>query len=172
MGKKQTSWNTHYFNQQISAMRWLVKQGLSPVEIRTFRWGAVDETTKTIAIRSKMFFIRYNRETGIISRTEDYKEVKTPIPEDRELRHFFLKSKYMCPWMFTATPPQTWRKEESKSSLFPLEVVENYCQEVTPIESSSVLTNLDNFATIKISKLNITKLKTQEPIKEAKVIKS
>lgn len=168
MGK----YSINYLNKQIYAMRWLAQQGLTPEEIRTFRWGAVDETSKTITVRKKLFFIRYNRENGIISRIEDTKEVRIPIPEDRELRYFFLKSKYICPWMFTAEPPKTWRREGSKSSLFPLDSIKNYCKDRLSLETSSVLTNLDKFDTMNLSKLNITKLKTQEPIREAKVIKS
>lgn len=168
MGK----YSINYLNQQIYAMRWLAQQGLTPEEIRTFRWGAVDETSKTITIRTKLAFIRYDRESGMVSRMEDFKEVRMSIPEDRELRHFFLKSKYICPWMFTATPPKTWRREGSKSSLFPVASVENFCKDYAPLKASSILTKLDKFATIEVSKLNITKLKTQEPIREAKVIKS
>lgn len=172
MGKHAKEWNVHYLNQQIYAMRWLAYQGLTPHDIRVMRWGSVDETTKTITIKSKVFFIKYDRKTGVFSRVEDYKEIKIDIPDDRELRYFFLKSKYICPWMFTQFPPKTWRREQSKSSLFPLEAVEKYCQELSSVEATSVLTELNKFANIEVSKLNITKTKTREPIREAEVIKS
>jgi len=168
MAKKPKEWGLHYLNQQISAMRWLAKQGLTPEEIRNFRWGLVDETTKTVTVHRPLYFIRYDIKTGLISRVEDEKEIKVPI--DREQQWFFLKSKYTCPWTFTKIPPRTWRREESRASLFSVEDVENYLREI-PLETTNVLTLIEKFDTIDISKLNITKLKPMEQIDEAEVVR-
>lgn len=168
--KIHTEWSTSYLNQQISAMRWLKQQGLTSEEIRLFRWGLVDETDKTITIRKKLFSVQYDVKTGIVNRIENEKQVKVEI--DRGQEQFFLKSKYICPWMFTKTPPKTWRKEGSKESLFPLMDVENFTRDIPLKNSTNILTFMGMFDTIDISKLNVTKLKPTELIEEAEVIKN
>lgn len=167
MGKE---YDVRYLNQQFSAMRWLAMQGLEPAEIRVMRWGSVDEVDKTIRINQKMFFIRLDKETGVVSRMEDEKEIRIPIKGSGH-EWFFLKSKFKCPWMFTEHPPKTWRKEGSKEALFPLEVVENACRDLaTP--GISVLTFAAEFGNIEVSKLNITNPKPEGLIEEAEVVMS
>lgn len=150
-------------------MRWLAKQGLTPGEIRVLSWGAVDETTKTIEIRQKMFFIRYDLKTKVSTRLEDNKEIRIPI-EGSGNEWFFLKSRFKCPWMFTAHKPKTWRKQGSEEALFPVEIVEKYCSDLTPENSISALTFVEKFDNIEVSKLNITNSKQPELIKEAVVV--
>lgn len=159
----------HYLNQQYSAMRWLAKQGLSPVDIRKMRWGAVDETTRKIRIVNKISHIRYDTDTGMMSRVEEERELWLPIKGSGH-EWFFLESKFKCPWMFTTRPPLTWRKEGSMKYLFPLEIVEKMCRNLELTDSASVLTKSGIFDSIEVSKLNITKMKTKEPIEEAEVL--
>lgn len=168
MGKE---YSVDYLNKQISAMRWLSEQGLTPDEIRVLRWGSVDETTKTIRIRQKLFFIKYDLKTKISTRLEDDKEIRIPI-EGSGNEWFFLKSKFKCPWMFTAHPPKTWRKQGSKEALFPVKSVEKYCSDLTPKTSISVLTFVEKFDSIEVSKLNITNSKQPELIEEAEVVEN
>lgn len=164
MGKH---YDINYLNKQIQAMRWLYQQGLTPDEIRVLRWGSVDETTKKIRIRQKMFFIRYDLKTGVESRIEDEREIQIPI-EGSGNEWFFLKSKFKCPWMFTAHEPKTWRKQGSEEALFPVTSVEKYCTDNT----INGLTFMDMFDNIEVSKLNITNSKPQELIREAEVLKN
>lgn len=171
MSTQTGEWDLHYLNQQFSAMRWLAKQGLTPVQIREFRWGAVDEVEKTIRVVSKIFHIYHHEGSNFISRKEEEREIHIPIIGSGH-EWFFLKSKYICPWMFTATPPKTWRREGSKESLFPLEVVERACRDLVLTESTSVLTFLEEFDTIELSNLNITKMETKELIEKAKVVET
>ena len=169
MAKKSKEYSLHYLNQQYSAMRWLGKQGLTPEVIREFRWGMVDETTKTIRITRKSFFIKYDLKTGIATRTEDERESQITIQGSGH-EWFFLHSRFICPWMFTTRPPLTWRKEGSRESLFPLEVVEKMCREIEVNDTVSILTKSGIFDSIEVSKLNITKMKTKEPTREAQVV--
>lgn len=159
----------HYLNQQYSAMRWLAKQGLTPEAIREFRWGFVDETTKVIKVVSKVFYIKYDLETGMVARTEEERELHIPIKGSGH-EWFFLESKFKCPWMFTTRPPVTWRKEGSRKYLFPLEVVEKMCRNIEITDTVSMLTKSGIFDKIEVSKLNITKMKTKEPTEEAEVL--
>ena len=169
MAKRPREYRLHYLNQQYSAMRWLAKQGLAPETIRELRWGAVDETTRKIRVIEKVFFIRYDTKTGMIFRDEKERELWIPIKGSGH-EWFFLESKFKCPWMFTTRPPLTWRKEGSKKYLFPLEVVEKMCRNLELTDTTSVLTKSGIFDNIEVSKLNITKMKTKEPIREAEVI--
>lgn len=164
-------YDLHYLNQEYSAMRWLAKQGLTPLEIQNMTWGAVDETTKTIRLAQKTFFIRYDKETRVSNRIEDKKELYIPI---RGSGHewFFLESKFKCPWMFTAYNPTTWRKQGSKKARFPVSQIEKICKDIRLSDSRSILTNIERFANIEISKLNITNSKPNGLIREAEVVKS
>ena len=163
-------WSHRYLNQQFSAMRWLSKQGLTPEEIRVATWGLVDETDRTITVWPKIHHIHYDRSTGaIVSNTIDQNPIKLPIKGTGH-EWFFLKSRYKCPWMFTAHEPKTWRKQGSEEALFPLSAVEKACRGIEQINNSSILTKLDKFARIDISKVNVTNTKTEEPIEEAEVI--
>lgn len=167
---KNWEWSHYYLQQQFSAMRWLAEQGLSPVEIREARWGMVDETDRTITLKLGVFHIHYDRGVGaIITNMTEKSPIKVPIKGSGH-EWFFLKSKYKCPYIFTAHQPKTWRKQGSREALFPLSVVEKCCLGVQQINNASILTKLDKFDNIGVSKLNITKMKTEEPIKEAEVI--
>lgn len=163
-----------YVEAHKQAMRYLASQGLSAEEIREARWGMVDEADKVISIPTSVIHIKYNRDTGFIFKEiTDGKTIKIPI-KDTGLEWFFLKSRIMCPWMFTRVIPKTWRKEGSKECLYSLSEIEEILADLcsTPI-SDSVLTNLLEFDTIEVSKLNFTKLKTEratEEIVEAEVL--
>lgn len=169
-GHYDREWPHNYLQQQFSAMRWLAEQGFTPVEIREFRWGMVDEGDRTITVRPMIRHIHYDRNhQTIIADTIDREPIKIPIKGTGH-EWFFLRSKYKCPWMFTAHEPKTWRKQGSREALFPLSVVEKCCRGIEQINNSSILTKLDKFDNIEVSKLNITKMKTEEPIEEAEVI--
>ena len=167
MGK---DYDPSYLNKQFAAMRWLAGQGLTPEEIREMRWGAVDETTKKIKLRQTFFFIRYDLKTKSMIKDEYDREIYIDIKGSGN-EWFFLESKYRCPWMFTAYPPKTWRKEGSKKALFPLNVIERNIKDLSTKDSTRVLTFSDLFANIEVSKLNITNSKPKGLI-EAKVVKS
>lgn len=176
MAKQQSTrreYSLHYLNQQFSAMRWLAKQGLTPEEIREARWGMVDEADKTISFETYISSALFDLKTGLIVSNPDRqrRELKIPIKGTGH-EWFFLESKYMCPWMFTAHQPKTWRREGSREALFPLEVVEKMCRDLPTSNAMSVLTNNEKCARIELSKLNITKTKRIEQIQEADVIDS
>lgn len=169
-GHYDREWPHSYLQQQFSAMRWLAEQGFTPVEIREFRWGMVDEGDRTITVRPMIRHIHYDRDhQSIITDTIDREPIKIPIKGTGH-EWFFLRSNYKCPWMFTAHEPKTWRKQGSKEALFPLSDVEKICAKVEQINNSSLLTELDKFARIDISKLNITKMKTEELVEKAVVV--
>lgn len=156
-----------YVEAQHSAMRWLVKQGLSLEEVREARWGMVDEGDKIISIPSSVTHIKYDTTTGVMFRkTTEGKTFKIPIKETGH-EWFFLKSKIKCPWMFIREWPKTWRKEGSRESLYSLSEVEQICKDLDPTSiNTSLLTKLPDFDRIKLSNLNITKLKTERVIEE------
>ena len=123
MAKKSREHSLHYLNQEYSAMRWLAKQGLTPEEIREYRWGYVDETTREITVPSKVLHWRYDRSSNRLYRQESERNIKIPI---RGSGHewFFLESKTPSHfWVFTAYMPKGWHKEVAREALFPLEVV-------------------------------------------------
>lgn len=163
--------SVHYLNQEIMAMRWLSEQGLSPAEIRLMRWGDVDETTKKIRLDQQVFLIRYDKRWNAMTRDSYTKKLWVEVT-DKQLADFFFKSPMYCSWVFTAHRPKTWRREGSKAALFPVEVVEKYCQNNCSIDCISLLTFLEDFATIEVSKLNITNSKPKELIKEAEVVEN
>lgn len=159
----------HYLNQEFSAMRWLAKQGLTPEEIREFRWGRVDETTREITIMAKVLHYRYDRDTCQLYKQESKREIKIPIKGSGQ-EWFFLKSKTPSLfWVFTAHKPKEWRREEAREALFPLEVVEKCCKDVR-IEAKIPLKIFDDYGKIEVSKLNIQKSKTVELIEEAEIV--
>lgn len=163
------SWSPAYLQKQKEAMWWLLELGLTPEEIRWLHWGCVDDANKVFIFRTKVTFLRADLVTGEIRREEYDKELKISLKETK-CEWFFLKSKIPCPWMFTRERPKTWRREGSKESLYSLAEVEKICSECSPVypckkvESGSInlLTNFDKFANIEVSKLNITKSKTEE----------
>ena len=163
-----------YVEAHKQAMRYLASYGLSADEIREARWGMVDEADKVISIPTSVTHIKYNRETGLtFTEITEGKTIKIPI-KDTGLEWFFLKSRIMCPWMFTRVVPKTLRKEGSKECLYSLSVIEEILSDlcITSI-NNSVLTNLPDFDTIELSKLNFTKLKTEratEEVAEAEVL--
>lgn len=169
MARKIKEWDLRYLNQQYSAMRWLAKQGLTPSEIREFRWGQVDEADKTITVRKKIINLKYDMgKKSYLMKDEDDREVKIDL-RGSEHEWFFLKSKILnFFWVFTAYPPKSWRKEEGRESLFPLEVVERCCRDIsaTPVDTS-LLTFIDGCANIEISKLNIQKQESEELVEGA-----
>lgn len=163
------SWSPAYLQKQKEAMWWLCEQGLTTEEIREMKWGAVDDGDKAFLIRRMVTFEKIDLNTWQIERTEYEKAFKIPL-RGTECEWYFLKSKIPCPWMFTRERPKTWRKEGSKESLYSLAAVEKICSETPSIDpckcfesdSISLLTNFDEFANIEVSKLNITKSKTEE----------
>lgn len=171
MAKTNYEYGIRYLNQQFSAMRWLAKQGMTPEEIREARWGMVDEAEKTISITSTIFNIRYDQKLNVTSRIEHQTEVKIPIKETGH-EWFFLKSKFKCPWMFTAHVPKTWRKEGSREALFPLEAVQRACRGVSTSIDTNLLTKLDGRASIEVTNTNVKNMESEkEQVEEAQVIK-
>jgi hypothetical protein len=166
---KSREHDLHYLNQEYSAMRWLAKQGLTPEEIREFTWGRVDESEKVVKIRRVIFSIRYDRGTGHIFQQEHKKEVKISFKGSGH-EWFFTKSPmYNVTWMFTAHRPKSWRKEQGREALFPLEAVKNCCRDIAEIPSTNLLTLAVGYGNIEVSKLNIQNLKTVEQIEEAEI---
>ena len=163
------SWSPAYLQKQKEAMWWLCEQGLTPEEIREMRWGSVDDGDKVLLIRRMVTFEKVGLKTWQIERSEYEKIFKIPL-RHTECEWFFLKSKIPCPWMFTRERPKTWRREGSKESLYSLAAVEKICSETPSIDpckclesdSINLLTKMDKFANIEVSKLNITKSKTKE----------
>lgn len=158
-----------YVEAHKEAMRYLAKQGLTVEEIREARWGRiVDEADKVVMIDTSITSIRYDRNTGLFfSETHDGRTRKIPVKETG-LEWFFLKSRIMCPWMFVRVVPKTWRKEGSRECLYSLSEIEeilgnDLCS--TSI-NTSLLTKLPEFDTIRVSNLNITKLKTERAIED------
>ena len=169
MANKGREHTLHYLNQEFAAMRWLAKQGLTPEEIREFRWGNVDETTRTISVKQSVFHYRYDLTSQRLYKMESKREIKIPCANS-EQEWFFLKSKTPSHfWMFTSYKPKGWRKEEGRKALFPLEVVEKCCRDVQ-IEAKMSLNFLNDYGNIEVSKLNIQKSKTVELIEEAEIV--
>lgn len=163
-------WSREYLLQQYSAMRWLAKAGLSPAEIREMRWGMVDEGERTITIKQEIFYIKYDIKCNMMQKKSDYKELKLSVKESGH-ENFFLRTKYKCPWMFTCHVPHTWKREESREALFPVEEIEHYCRDLELKDGKSVLTLAQMFDTIETSKVNITKMDNREQeIDEAEVV--
>lgn len=163
------SWSPAYLQKQKEAIGWLLELGLTPEEIRVLHWGCVDDLNKVFIFRTKVTFLKADLATGEIRREEYDKELKISL-RGTKCEWFFLKSKIPCPWMFTRERPKTWRKEGSKESLYSLAAVEKICSETPSIDpckclesdSINLLTKMDKFANIEVSKLNITKMKTKE----------
>ena len=163
------SWSPAYLQKQKEAMWWLLELGLTPEEIREMKWGSVDDGDKVFLMRRMVTFEKIDLNTWQIECTEYEKAFKIPL-RGTKCEWYFLKSKIPCPWMFTRERPKTWRREGSKESLYSLAEVEKICSECSPVypckkvESGSInlLTNFDKFANIEVSKLNITKSKTEE----------
>lgn len=169
MADKCREHSLHYLNQEFSAMRWLAKQGLTPEEIREFRWGRIDETTREITIVAKVIHCRFDRASHQLYKQESNREIKIPIKGSGH-EWFFLESKTPSHfWVFTAHKPKGWRKEKAREALFPLEVVEKVCRDVQ-IEAKIPLKLFDDYGNIEISKLNIQKSKTVELIEEAEIV--
>ena len=76
---------------------------------------------------------------------------------------------YNATWMFTAHRPKSWRKEQGREALFPLEAVENCCRGIVENPSTNPLTLAVGYGNIEVSKLNIQNLKTVEQIEEADI---
>lgn len=163
------SWSPAYLQKQKEAIGWLLELGLTPEEIRVLRWGCIDDANKVFIFRTKVTYLKADLGTGEIQREECQRELKISLRGTR-CEWFFLKSKIPCPWMFTRERPRTWRREGSEESLYSLAEMWEVCENLYPnrpckkLESGSIniLTNLDEFASIEVSKLNITKSKTKE----------
>lgn len=163
------SWSPAYLQKQKEAIWWLCERGLTPEEIRVLHWGCVDDADKVLLVRRMVTFEKVDLKTWQIERSEYEKTFKIPL-RHTECEWFFLKSKIPCPWMFTRERPKTWRREGSKESLYSLAAVEKICSETPSIDpckclesdSINLLTKMDKFANIEVSKLNITKSKTKE----------
>lgn len=157
-------WSSEYLRKQHQAIRWL-SQFIGPNQIRTLTWGVVDESAKTLKIRSKITTLITNLDNNsLVKREESYKEFMVDL-RGTECEWFFLESRIHCAWIFTKQKPKTWRKQGSMSSLYApaeikaiLEAVENYLGKT----NISMLTNPDYFDIIELSNLNITKMETRE----------
>lgn len=161
-------WSVQYLNKQYAAMRWLAKQGLAPEKIRLMSWGQVDEFDRTIRVKKQITNIMYDFDTKMVYRKEYDYPIKVPYQGSGQ-EWFFEKSKYPCMWMFTAFIPKSWRKEQAREALFPLEVVEKICKDLR-LPEFKPLTILTDSANIEVSKLNIHKSKTNLKLAREAVI--
>lgn len=168
---KNREHSQNYLNMQYSAMRWLAEQGLTPEEIRVFRWGQVDESERVITVRQELVSLRYDRDTRQIYRQSCFRPIRISLKGSGQ-EDFFIKSKTPSFfWVFTEHFPKGWRREESKEALFPLEVVEKVCKKVQNLNVSA-LTLLGGCGSIEISKLNIhiNESSNIEQIKEGEIL--
>lgn len=165
------SFNKKYLEEQHRAIRWLAEQGLTHEEIRVFNWGNVMEDERALRIFHKVCSIRYDRETGMIAREENEREIRVALV-GTECEHFFLKSRIWCHWAFLREKPKTWRRKGSAGSLYSLSDIQRICAELTPQLSGNILTLAEMFGTMKVSKLNITKSKSQRQEIETKVVEA
>ena len=165
---KNREWSVQYLNQQYSAMRWLAKQGLTPSEIREFTWGQVDEFSHTVRIPKTIISLRYDPKSQSIYKKQTEQPIKISY---RGSGHewFFEKSGIYNGWAFTAHRPKTWRREQGREALFPLEVVEKVCRDLK-LPEFNPLTFISDCANIEISKLNIQNLETAGQIEEAEIV--
>jgi hypothetical protein len=113
---KSREYSLHYLNQQYSAMRWLAKQGLTPEEIREFRWWQVDELGRVVILRKNILGVRLERKISFKGSGHEWFFMKSPM--------------YNVSWVFTAYRPKSWRRELGREALFPIEVVEKCCTQV------------------------------------------
>ena len=160
------AWGLEYLQMEREAARWLIEQGVAIEQVRELTWGAADETTRTIRITSKEVMIKYDLEWKIMEREEKEKEFHLPA-KGSGCEYFFFKSRISCGWMFTKERPRSWRKEKSRDSLFTPDEFEEFCGKDSLDGGTTTLTDLAFFGNIEISKLNITKTKTQELLDKA-----
>lgn len=147
------SFEKSYLSEQHKTMRWLAENGLSAEEIQGMHWGNVCEVDKVVKIKREVRGVQLTQEGGVKMWHED-KEFRIALP-GTVCEHFLLKSRIWCHWMFLREKPRTWRSEGSKTSLYSLPEVEEICRGAESF-SENTLTNVLKFATIEISKLNIT----------------
>lgn len=166
---KNREWSTRYLNQQYAAMRWLAKQGLTPSEIREFNWGQVDEFTHTVKIPKTIISLMYDPKSKNVYKKETEKPIKIDYRGSGNEWFFEKSGMYNICWAFTAHQPKSWRKEQGREAMFPLEVVEKVCQDLK-LPEFNPLTFISDCANIEISKLNIQNLETAGQIKEAEIV--
>ena len=155
------SYSQNYLEKQHSAMQFLASLGVPLEEIRTYRWGMVDEGDKKLTIQTSVRFVKFNRETGKMDAEDCQKKFEIPL-RGHDQQEFFLKSRIFCTWMFTRERPKTWRREGSALSLYSLPEVEKICEGVKMDVDTfgNTLTNALKFANIRVSKLNFHSLGT------------
>ena len=150
-------------NKQIEAMRWLAKNGLSAEEIRTLRWGCVDESAKQITIKRDFLSVRYDLETQVIyKKVREGRETKLSFA-GQSVEWFFAKSQTPSMfWVFVREYPRNWRKNKHLNSLYSPQEIQGWIKDLPGLEnkSTNVLTLPAEFGKMKVVKMNITKLKT------------
>lgn len=166
---KNREWSVQYLNQQYSAMRWLAKQGLTTSEIREFHWGQVDEFTHTITIQKIVVSLMYDPNSQSIYKKQTEQPIKISYRGSGHEWFFEKSGMYNVVWTFTAHRPKSWRKEQGREALFPLEVVEKICRDLK-LPEFNPLTFISDCANIEISKLNIQNLETAGQIEEAEIV--
>lgn len=166
---KNREWSVQYLNQQYSAMRWLAKQGLTPSEIREFHWGQVDEFTHTIKIQKTVVSLMYDPKSHSVYKKKTEQPIKISYKGSGHEWFFEKSGMYNVVWTFTAHRPKSWRKEQGREALFPLEAVEKICHDLI-LRTINPLTFISDCANIEVSKLNIQNLETVEQIDEAEIV--
>lgn len=148
-------------NQQIAAMRWLASHGVTPEQIRTFRWGDVDEANRKITLQKAFFRYVYDKETNLVYSKREVRDVAlSPVGSGTEW--FWFKSKIPSFfWVFLKYYPvaKRWRKEQQLDCLYPVEEIEMFIRDVEKLPSginTNLLTMDKKFATIEVSKVNFT----------------
>lgn len=166
-----------YLYAQVSAMKWLKEQGLTPEQIKDMRWGMVDESNRCIYFPTSVTSLKMDLKTGEITKNTEIKNVPIYVKGSGH-EWFFLKSKFKCAWMFTRQVPKSWRKEKSREDCYSLEAVENLTKDVfTPVisplfEKIDELTKTFKFRNIRVSIANITNPEAKEQAGESAKAKS
>ena len=159
-----------YLFEQVSAMRWLKEQGLTCEQIRDMRWGMVDESARCIYFPTSITSLKIDLETGETVKNNEIKNVTIHIKGSGH-EWFFLKSKFICPWMFTRQVPRSWRKGKSREDCYSLEDVEKFTDKTfTPVipplfEEIDELTKALKTDNIRVSIVNITNPEIIEQVK-------
>lgn len=151
------SFSEKYLQTQHGAMRWLFRNGLTIREIQNFSLGNVDESSREIKIVRSESCAKYYSGLGRAFVDHWDNELRLGIIGSG-FEYFFLKQSFISSYMFTREKPKSWRKKIAVNSLYSLSQIRYICSE-DQIVSRNVLTFGPGFGTMKVSKLNITKLK-------------
>lgn len=161
------SFSKEYLQRQHNAMRWLFAQGFEFREIQKFSLRNIDEDTREVVVFRKEFQARYFSGLGRVVLDNWDREVRAKV-KGSGYEYWFFNQKFQSCYFFTREKPKSWRREIACNSLYSLVQIREICTSELPI-SKNVLTIRPEFGTMKITKLNITKLKAKELEEQLKV---